>query len=342
MLRKFSNIIIFIILSCSVLRAGANPAAFLDLGVGARALGMGGAFTAVAEGPTASYWNPAGLGKIDTYQASMMLQNSAESQWPGQEDINPKYQFVNLGIPLSKVGLADAGTVGLSVISMGISDIPHTYMDNGTLIRDTFDNRETAFFMSGGYPFFMNDLMVGGSLKYITQDFEGISGGSASGLDLDAGILVMITEEIDMGFLISRGATLEWDSGHRDTGGVKSKVGVSYDKSLTGQLDILGAVDFIQEKDMPLKSSLGGEIEFKPNIEKSIGKFHTLSARAGINRLTIEDRYSYMDNLNDTLKWNAGAGLKMGLLDLNMQIDYTFSNDPLGNGHRISITMELI
>lgn len=35
--------------------------AFLKIGVGARAMGMGSAFVAVADDPTALYWNPAGL-----------------------------------------------------------------------------------------------------------------------------------------------------------------------------------------------------------------------------------------------------------------------------------------
>ena len=54
----------------ALLPAGAGPAlaangeagfAFLKLGVGARAMGMGSAYVAVADDPTALHWNPAGL-----------------------------------------------------------------------------------------------------------------------------------------------------------------------------------------------------------------------------------------------------------------------------------------
>jgi len=47
---------------------GASTAQFLRLGIGARALGMGEAYSAVAEGPSALYWNPAGLATIERPQ----------------------------------------------------------------------------------------------------------------------------------------------------------------------------------------------------------------------------------------------------------------------------------
>ena len=53
-------------LCCGVLGAGAGwsaqyTGAFLETGLGARAAGMGGAFSALADDPAAAYWNPAGL-----------------------------------------------------------------------------------------------------------------------------------------------------------------------------------------------------------------------------------------------------------------------------------------
>lgn len=45
-------------------RAGRAGAQFLRLGAGARPLGMGEAYSAVADGPEAVYWNPAGIAQL--------------------------------------------------------------------------------------------------------------------------------------------------------------------------------------------------------------------------------------------------------------------------------------
>lgn len=51
--------------SVAASNAGRTAADFLLIGVGARAAGMGGAYTAVSEGALASYWNPAGLSGVE-------------------------------------------------------------------------------------------------------------------------------------------------------------------------------------------------------------------------------------------------------------------------------------
>ncbi len=50
------------------------------LGSGARALGMGGAFIAVADDATAASWNPGGLMQLETPEVSMVLYNASRTE----------------------------------------------------------------------------------------------------------------------------------------------------------------------------------------------------------------------------------------------------------------------
>jgi hypothetical protein len=50
--------------------AGSTGMQFLKIGVGARAMGMGGAYASIAGDATALAWNPAGIGTINEIQLS--------------------------------------------------------------------------------------------------------------------------------------------------------------------------------------------------------------------------------------------------------------------------------
>ncbi len=52
---------------------GTVAAQFLTIGAGARSLGMAGAYTAIAEGPEAIYWNPAGMAAMKSPEAAYSL-----------------------------------------------------------------------------------------------------------------------------------------------------------------------------------------------------------------------------------------------------------------------------
>ena len=65
---------------------------FLTLGVGARALAMGGAGTALSDNAYAPYWNPAGLGQLTRYEVSFM-----HATLNGED----AYDFVSFVVPLA-------------------------------------------------------------------------------------------------------------------------------------------------------------------------------------------------------------------------------------------------
>ncbi len=81
-----------------------ETAQFLTVGVGARGLGMGGAYTALADDAHSIYWNPAGLAALDKREATA---DDAELA------TDSRLNFIALGLP-TKYGTAGAAVTYLS------------------------------------------------------------------------------------------------------------------------------------------------------------------------------------------------------------------------------------
>ena len=86
---------------------------FIAIGVGGRALGLGGAYTALATDITAGYWNPAGLSSIMYPQVSLRHDERCAGI------VN--YDYGAVAIPVGSLS-----TLALSVIRLGVDDIPNT------------------------------------------------------------------------------------------------------------------------------------------------------------------------------------------------------------------------
>jgi len=76
-MKKFTLIMIILLFVTSgliaqefisdVSKVGTTAAPFLSIEVGSRAIGMGGAFVALANDASALYWNPAGLARMGNH-----------------------------------------------------------------------------------------------------------------------------------------------------------------------------------------------------------------------------------------------------------------------------------
>lgn len=74
-----------------------QPIQLFDLPAGARAPGMGGAFTALSDDSSAPLWNPAGLSQVKTKSFTFMQSKQSISQL--SDDL--KYNFMSVAYPLS-------------------------------------------------------------------------------------------------------------------------------------------------------------------------------------------------------------------------------------------------
>jgi hypothetical protein len=153
---------------------------FLNIGVGARALGMGNANIASAEGVNAGYWNPAGLlkQKNDIEVGLMHAEYFAGIA---------KYDYIGASKRIDSNSVA-----GLSILRFGVDNIPNTLdlVDaNGNVDYSrvsTFNAVDFAALLS--YARAMPKLKgveVGGNFKVIRRKLGQFGG--AWGFGLDAG-----------------------------------------------------------------------------------------------------------------------------------------------------------
>ena len=152
---------------------------FLKIGVGARALGMSNSAIAGTHDVTSSYWNPAGLVRMeDDYQLAAM---HAEI-FAGIAG----YNYFGLGLKLD-----DKSAISVSLIRFGVDDIPNTsrLIDN----EGNIDFNRVAFFSAADYAGIFSysrktnieGLSLGGNAKIIHRRVGDFS--KAWGFGLDAG-----------------------------------------------------------------------------------------------------------------------------------------------------------
>lgn len=134
---------------------------------GARAAGMGGAFTAVSDDVSSVYWNPAGLGEVLRPEVSV-----SHEIWFLDSSVNR----LAAALPLP------AGTIAAELFYMG-HGVFETSDSNGSLLGGELSPYDMAFSLAYGIGLEKN-IYAGVSLKYASSDY-GLGG--ASHILADAG-----------------------------------------------------------------------------------------------------------------------------------------------------------
>ena len=320
-------------------RAEKYAGAFMDDGGGARALALGGAFTAVADDASTTYWNPAGLS--GTVGRNLFAMHSERFGDLIDRDFVAYTQPVDWGL----FGGDEAG-FGVSLIRMGIDDIPFTdhlrddldTNDDGVVSDDEllglFDlqddirfesDSEIALFLS--YAERKGGWRMGGSLKFIRQS---VGDYSSLGLGMDLGLLRPgFFKNVDFGLKLQDITTtyLSWSTGTNEIiapalvpalawrqplAGWNASLLVAY--SLETRFQDRGEADQYHSGSMSANSHLGVEIGFG-------------------GRVFLRGGY---DSGFDAENRTAGAGFLLS----SFTVDYAYGGDIIGIDeptHRISL-----
>lgn len=150
MKKSFLCILLFVSLSeaglfGSLSKSGTTAAQFLKIPVGARAIGMGGAYVALADDISSIFWNPSGIAQIEGSGAA----NFMHTEWLAETNFNFAAAVLKIG---------NIGTLGLSFTSLSMPDME---------VRDEFNPEGTGEFFSAG------DLALGLSYaRKLTERFS--------------------------------------------------------------------------------------------------------------------------------------------------------------------------
>ncbi|MDR1195422.1 MAG: hypothetical protein LBL00_02990 [Endomicrobium sp.] len=179
---------IAILLSIGVLGAGNAHALFNSTYWGVRPLGMGGAFTAVADDASAILYNIAGTAGIEKPEIVM----TSAKLFTGLEGVDMGVDYIGIVYPISE----EIGNVSLAWSLFG----------NTGLSREDTINIGYARSLNDLGIWDKMDLSVGMILKYVRQEVnfgESEKGGGKEhrdGVTIDAGILARFPYGISVGF----------------------------------------------------------------------------------------------------------------------------------------------
>lgn len=304
---------------------------FLSTGVGGRALGMGGAYVAMNQDVSMSYWNPAGLAGIDFRELALM-----HSERFG-DLVN--YDYAGYVQPLDKSGQS---VLAFSLIRLGVDDIPFTedlelvepndatrngkldapdeyvIYDEDKIIWES--DSETAFFVSYGRHV-NTSLSLGGSVKLVRK---AIGKYNANGFGFDIGAQYRLSDDLTLGANIQDATTtlLLWnEDGEQENINPTLKTGLAWIKPIgfmQGQIAATFDVDTrFEGRDEVGSQYSTGTVSFDTHFGVEYFYRNALAFRLGPSAGDL----------------TAGAGIILNKL----RFDYAFiGHNELGDTHRIS------
>lgn len=174
----------------------------LSIGVGARALGMGGAAVAIADDSSATYWNAADLTNIQHMDVSAAQQGRDNTALNfGTNQVGSQYFFLSGGATLPKLG-----SFGLAIMRFGVGDIEqtsaNTNVDGSPVLLGTFSSQDLAVFLGYGHDI-GKAVSLGLAVKGMFGGTSGLVADPTSGTKGDAKYTYF---GADLGLLVKFGA----------------------------------------------------------------------------------------------------------------------------------------
>ncbi len=315
----------------NVSKVATTAAPFLEIPVGGAAVGMGGAFTSIANDASAIYWNVGGISTIDKYDLQV-----ANMDWIG----DTRFNFVGLVLPLS-----DFGTLGFSFTALSMDDMVVRTVEKPDGTGEFFSAGNISFGIS--YARNLTDrFSLGFTFKYIQEKIWHMT---AQSFAMDAGTLFRtdILGGMVIGASISNFGTpmrLEW----RDT-----RFFIRVEENKEGSNDRIPTNIELDSWDLPLIFRLGLSTNVTKNdIYRFTVTLDAIHPNNDYESLNIGGEFAFMEffilrgGYNALFLTDGEGGLSLGVgvnstllfSDTIFQFDYAYRDfGRLQNIHMFSL-----
>lgn len=195
---------------------------------GARAIGMGHAYTGVAEGLSTILWNPAGLSSIQNTSFYFLRYEgfsfTVSDPTGGETEDQISFNLFNVGIPIKDVGTF---AVSMNLWDLGASEVTSVGQDLTGL------DDQSLWIIYGSFATKLNKKIdVGVSMKYIREKLSSSDGGTGTSVAVDLGMLYRPFEEVPVQFgvaLLDLGPNMQFKNEYQsDRLPRRVRVGVGY------------------------------------------------------------------------------------------------------------------
>ena len=297
-------------------RSGTASGTFLRIGVGARASGLGETFVAVANDPSAIYWNPAGLASLQ--RSEIML---SHIDWPG--DI--RFEHLAYVLPVKRLG----GSLAFQLGALS------TELDETTEFQPFGTGR--SFFFSDlvvGVAYarrWTDKLLVGAGVKWMREDLGSDVGGPTTNALLEdfGGIYYLGIQSVRIAFSVSNF-------------GAQLKPGGSFVSPVTGEIRAYDGFDppTVLRGGVALEPFENANQRLTTSVEFNQPADNELLLKAGAEwvwqrHFALRSGYDFNA---DAMKFSAGAGINATFGSTQGTVDYAYTDGgPLGAVNRLSL-----
>ncbi|MAT56975.1 MAG: hypothetical protein CMF23_03285 [Ignavibacteriae bacterium] len=300
----------------NVSKRGTTAAPFMNISQGARATAMGSAFVAVADDPSAIFWNPAGLSRLS--KNGFMVDHTL---WIA----DLRYNFI-----AASVNVGEFGTIGVSFINSDYGEMNVTTIEEPNGTGETFSVKDLAFSIAWSFNI-TDNFSIGFNPKVIYQSIWNMSDYAFA---IDMGVLyntpfdgitlgMAITNFGDKMSLTGNTGVVLYDPDESTTGNndriptvlqtdkwdlpLGFKVGLSYKAVESENHSLMFAVDASHPNNDYESVNIGGEYTFN----------QIFSIRGGYKSLFLADSEE---------SFTIGAGLSQNLFgNVNITFNYSYS-----------------